>query len=333
MQNKAVGRRQRHWGLGTRLAAAILLAGFLGLNGIAWMQARAMTHYVAAGQRTAKPEQLSLLAKMETILTGVTIPRPENTQTPSDYGLTFTVQHIAVGAGEQLEAWTVLQVGSDPIVLLFPGYAASKETLLPAAVALHRLGYSTLLVDFRGVGGSSGADTTLGVREATDVVAAVAYAQQTWPGRALVLYGFSMGTAAILRAVATAGVQPTGIILESPFDRLLTTTGNRFHALGLPAVPGAALLVFWGSVQQGFNGFTHNPVEYAPAVRCPTLVLYGAHDPRVTLDQARTVYTALGGPKQFVTFPDAGHDSVVTNAPDAWSAQVGPFLASIGATP
>src|SRR5690349_7195852 len=107
MQDRGTGARKRRWRYGARLAAGVLLAGVLAVNGIAWMQARAMTHYTAAGQRTAKPEQLGLVDKVETILTGVTIPRPANLHTPADVGLPFTVQHIPVGAGEQLEAWSV----------------------------------------------------------------------------------------------------------------------------------------------------------------------------------------------------------------------------------
>src|SRR5207237_2938162 len=127
------------------------------------------------------------------------------------------------------------------------------ESLLTPAAAFHEMGYAVLLVDFRGTGGSSGQETTLGVREAADVARAVDYTQHTWPARPLVLYGVSMGAAAIMRAVATEGVHPAALILESPFDRLLDTVANRFHAMGLPAFPAAGLLVFWGSLQQGYD--------------------------------------------------------------------------------
>src|SRR5262249_47015725 len=149
----------------------------------------------------------------------------------------------------------------------------------------------------------------------------------------LVLYGISMGSAAVLRGVAAEGVTPDAIILESPFDRLLTTTENRFHAMGLPAFPAAGVLIFWGSVQQGFNGFSHNPVDYAPAVRCPALVLYGAQDPRVSPAQAQAVFDRLGGRKQFVTVPDAGHVLLIDVNPTLWQEQVGQFLNQIGASP
>jgi alpha-beta hydrolase superfamily lysophospholipase len=62
------------------------------------------------------------------------------------------------------------------------------------------------------------------MREAEDVAAAFVYARESWPGQPIVLYGVSMGSAAILRAVAVEGVRPAGLILEGAFDRLLTTS-------------------------------------------------------------------------------------------------------------
>jgi len=181
-------------------------------------------------------------------------------------------------------------------------------------------------VDFRGSGGSSGDDTTLGVREAADVALSVAYARRIWPEQPLVLYGISMGSAAVLRAIAAAGVRPDAVILESPFDRLLATTRNRFRAMGLPAFPSAELLLFWGGVQQGFDGFAHNPVDYAAGVDCPALLLHGERDPRVTVEQAGMVFERLPGPKERVLFPGAGHEMLIAAAPELWYQSVARFL-------
>jgi alpha-beta hydrolase superfamily lysophospholipase len=303
-----------------------LLLALLALNGVAFMQAWAMTHFVPAGQRTPAIESLSLPQKAWTITTGVTVPRPQNNITPADLGLTYETRRIDAGQSEWLEAWFMPSTSSSGVVLMFPGYATSKDTLLTPAAALHDMGYDALLVDFRGSGGSSGSDTTLGVREAEDVATSVAYARQAWPGKPIVLYGVSMGAAAVLRAVAKDGVQPDALILESPFDRLLTTVGNRFHSMGLPAFPSAELLIFWGSVQHGFDGFQHNPVEYARSVKCPTLFMYGDQDPRVTPEQSVAIYEQLDGPKEFVSFHGAGHTSLIAAAPQDWKLRVAKFL-------
>jgi alpha-beta hydrolase superfamily lysophospholipase len=308
---------------------ASLLAAFIALNGVAWMQAWAMTHYAPAGQRTAAIEALSPPEKAWIVLTGVSNPRPQNSLTPRGVGLDYETRAIEVDGGGTLEGWYVPHADSPGIVLMFPGYAASKDSLLTSAAALHEMGYDTLLVDFRGVGGSSGQDTTLGVREGTDVARSVEYARRTWPGRPVVLYGVSMGSAASLRAIATEGLQPDAIILESPFNRLLSTVGNRFHAMGLPAFPASELLVFWGSVQQGSNGFNHNPVDYAKSVRCPALLMRGENDPRVTASEVTAITEQLGGPKRFVNFLNATHRLLSAADPALWKSQVAAFLTQV----
>jgi len=319
--------RRRAWRGGWPARCLLLgLAGFLALNAVAWRQAWVMTHYAPAGRPPPKIEALSLPEKARAVALGVTVPRPENRHTPRDLGLAYEVRRIGLPGGEALEAWVLPHPQPRGVALAFPGYASSKESLLAPAAALHDLAYTVVLVDFRGAGGSTGDDTTLGVREAADVAAAFADAQRAWPGRPSVLYGVSMGSAAILRAIATHGVRPSAVILESPFDRLLATTQNRFRAMGLPAFPAAQLLVLWGSVQQGSNGFAHNPVDYARAVDCPALLLHGEQDPRVTTAQATAIFERLGGEKQFARFPDAGHDLLIATAPQDWERHVAGFL-------
>lgn len=299
----------------------------IGANAVAYMQARAMTRFTARGVRTKPPEELDFVAAARAIVTGVTIPRPENTRTPADGGLQFEVHRFGAAHEAVLESWYLPGRRAAPIVVAFHGYAASKSALLPVAQALHQLGYAALLVDFRGSGGSSGSDTSLGYREAHDVAAAVDYAARTWPGRQLVLYGFSMGGAAILRAIAVEGVKPDGIILEATFDTLLNTAKNRFRTMGLPPTPLAQMLMFWGGVQWGFDPFAHNPADYARSVRCPTLILHGERDARVPPAQAQRLTDAIHGAR-LVRFADVPHMLIVNARPDAWKAEVATFLAS-----
>jgi alpha-beta hydrolase superfamily lysophospholipase len=326
---RAARANQRSWHRIGRWGLLVALVLLVGGNIIAWQQAWTMTHYVTGETRTPAIERLSGLEKVWTVLAGVRVPRPENTHTPADVGLAYQTAIIPADSGETLEAWVVEATPSRGVILLFPGYATPKESLLGAATAFHGWGYTAVLVDFRGVGGSSRSDTTLGVREGADVALAAHWAAVRWRGRPWVLYGFSMGSAAVLEAVAHHGVQPAALILESPFDRLLDATRTRFHAMGLPGTPGAELLLFWGSVQGGSNAFALAPADDAASVQHPTLVLHGGADPRVSQAQAQAVYERLSGPRTWSEIPGAGHD-VLGTAPDAWQAAVRAFLTTIG---
>ncbi len=316
-----------------RSILGILLLGVLALNGLAWIHARAMTHFVADGQPLDALITAPLSAKVWALMTGVRIPRPQNRQTPRDHYLPYEVRQIPLPNNEVLEGWLVPHPQSRGVILMFTGYAGVKDGLLTPAAHMYQFGYSSLLVDFRGSGESSRNDTTLGMREADDVAAAFAYAKHEWPDQPLVLYGVSMGSAAILRAAAVNGVRPAAIIVEGVFDRFLTTARHRFDAVGVPSFPAAELLVFWGSVQMGYNGFRHNPIDYATAVECPILVLHGALDPWITTAETNAIVERIRGSKRMVEVPGVGHDMpYVYRAPDLWVQTVKQFLAQRVAT-
>lgn len=310
---------------------AALLAGFLIFNLMAALQARAMTHFSreAGVERTHKPERLSIWQKFKVLTCGVSIPRPENQRTPADVGLKYETKYFTGAHGLKIEAWQIQASNSKGTVILFHGYCGCKDSLLEAAEEFHSLGYDTLLVDFYGSGGSAGDDTSIGYYEAEDVVAAYRYVKQEKPDQPVILYGVSMGAAAILRAVGELGINPDALILECPFDRLFATVQNRFAAMRLPSFPAAQLLMFWGGVLQGFDGFKFNPMDYARNVKCPVLLMNGGADPRVTKNEAENIAKNLNSESEFKLFPDLSHQSYVATHKTEWRSYVSAFLDKI----
>lgn len=132
--------------------------------------------------------------------------------------------------------------------------------------------------------------------------------------------------AAVLRAVHSCGARPDAIIVESVFDKMLHAVGHRFQVMGLPSFPGAQLLVLWGGCQAGFNGFSHNPVDYAKSVKCPILFLHGSADPKAHIEEARRVFDAVPSIKRFEEFPGVGHEAAVVHFREQWSEVVRQFL-------
>jgi hypothetical protein len=313
----------------TRLGVAAVLAALATINVVAFMQARAMTQFAAGGGRTARPEELGFLDTAAVIISGVRVPRPQNTRTPAALNLPFETFRFSSGNGAIIEAWYIPGESKRLVVALFHGYGASKSTLLHVASALHELGYATLLVDFYGSGGSSGNHTTVGVEEAHDVAAAANFIRRKWPARKVALYGVSMGGAAVLRAIASHGTRADGIIIESVFDTLLNTAKSRFNATGLPATPLAELLIFWGSVQRGFNFFAHNPVDYARSVNSPALILHGEKDERAPPAQAGAVARAMGRHARLVVYQGVPHMAIVDARRFEWLRVMGEFLRGV----
>ncbi|WP_310482789.1 alpha/beta fold hydrolase [Chamaesiphon sp. VAR_48_metabat_403] len=290
----------------------LLLISFCLLNILAYMGAYKLTHFATSGS------------------SGCGLPQPSSAKVPTTLGLEYVTQCIRVSQTEWLEAWSIPVPPSTTAkgtIILFPGNGGSKaKQLLAPARVFHSWGYDTLLVDFRGVGGSSGNTTTLGIREAEDVALSVEHLGKTHLQRPLILYGVSMGTAAILKAVADKNVHPDGIILELPFARLVDALRSRFRAVFIPTFPLAELTVFWGGIQHGFDGFAHNPVEDAKLVECPTLILHGKLDKWTTGAEIEQIFNNLRGAKQLSIFPDAGHALLVTVDLHRWTQDLKKFL-------
>jgi len=306
----------------------LLCAGIVLLNLLAFSHVRAMTRFRTDGQRTLPPEALSRVQKAKVLLTGVSLPRPVTLKDASSLHPACEEVRIA-GENVTLAAWKVDQGPDRPLVVWFHWYGAEKSSLIPEASAVIEEGASVLLVDFRGSGGSSESYTTIGVREAEDVRLAVDYVREQFPHTHLILAGKSMGGAAILRAVSEERVRPDGLVIEAVFDSLLETTRNRFRAMKLPSFPSAELLVFWGGVQWGYNGFRHNPARYAEQVNCPALFLHGHLDPRATWEEVQRVVERVPGIAELVGFPDCGHESYVRRDPERWLEAVRSLLQTV----
>jgi pimeloyl-ACP methyl ester carboxylesterase len=304
------------------MTLVIAISGVVMLNVLAYNHAWAMTHFTDGGARTVKPEELTLGNKIKVLLSGINIPRPCGEQHASDVAADCRTVMIGSSDNTTLEAWYCDRGEATPLVILFHGYSADKTALIKEARAFLDLGASVMLVDFRGSGGSSESYTTIGVREAEDVAAAVQFSKEKQQHSNIILFGQSMGAAAILRAIRNDQINPDAIILEAVFDTMLNTVKNRFRTMHIPSFPGAQLLVFWGGRQWGFNGFKHNPADYAASVHCPALIMHGEDDPRAEIADGRRVFDVIPAPKTWVQFKNTGHEPYLATRPEEWRAAV-----------
>jgi alpha-beta hydrolase superfamily lysophospholipase len=311
--------------IGAATVGACVLA-FGALNVVAYRQAWAFTHFERSGPRTPPPQQLTLLAKARVLVAGARVPRPRNRRTPADFKLPFE-RHVYPGWDDiPLEAWRIPASPSRGTVVLFHGHADCKASLLAPARALRELGWTTFLVDFHGSGGSGGNDTSIGFHEATDVVRSLDYVAGLADHGPIVLFGTSMGAAAVLHAARLFSTQPAGIVLECPFDRFSRTVERRFEQMGVPRFPAEPLLLFWGGRVEGFDPLAFNPVDDAADVRVPTLLLHGDRDAFITVEEARSIVARLGGPSTLHVLQGVGHESFVIARPDEWRETLRTFL-------
>jgi alpha-beta hydrolase superfamily lysophospholipase len=257
----------------------------------------------------------------------IALPRRPSMEAPDPRWKTV---HFAARDGTRLEAWYAPSTRRDGVVVLLHGYAGSRTQMVRAGRLFESLGYGILAPDFRGCGSSEGSATSIGFHEAQDVAGAVRAARRLSPGQPVFIYGASMGSAAALRAVAAEGVRPEALVLECPFSDLLRTVELRFQERHLPAFPLARMLVFWGGMEQRFDGFRHSPERYARRVEAPTLLMAAEGDPYVPIEDTRRIFAALAGPKDLWACEGTRHATCLSIDPGAWLARVGRFLAGNG---
>ena len=298
-----------------------LLFVFVVMNVITFFHAYKFTHFADSGTHRIKPENLTTSQKMGILFLGVKNPKPVNTQFPTQK---YTTLHLK--SNVTIECWSINVPNSKGTAVLFHGYAGEKSQLIDRSDEFIKMGYSTLLVDFMGSGGSEGNQTTIGYLEAEEVKTCFDYLTQQGE-KNIYLFGTSMGAVAILKAIDEYNIKPKAIVIECPFGTMYKTVCARFNVMGVPTVPMAGMLMFWGGLQNGFWAFSHNPETYAKSVHCPTLLLYGEQDKRVSREEINSIYNNLQGVKELKTYLLAGHENYLNKYKKQWVSDVSGFLA------
>ena len=294
---------------------------FIFINMIAAFHAYKFTHFNDSTiEKTKMPEKLKLGQRIKILIFGVSNPRPENKIVPNG-----AFETITVNSNKKIECWSFKTQNPKGTVILFHGFGGSKSSMLDKSAVFLNLGYNTMLVDFMGSGGSEGNQTTIGFFEAMQVKSCVDFFNENGE-RNLYLFGTSMGAVAIMKAISDFNLEPTGIIIECPFGSMYETVCARFRTMDAPIFPMAGLLVFWGGLQNGFWAFGHNPTAYAQKIKCPTLLLYGAKDEKVSQSEINQIFNNLGGQKILKTYQYAGHENYLNKYRNEWTADVNAFL-------
>lgn len=301
----------------------LLLILFGLMNLVAYFHAHKFTHFsIVKEEKTANPEELSIMAKVKALMMGIDNPRPAHTALPRQPFETILLQ-----SNKQIECWKIkTELPAKGTVIIFHGYSSNKSLMLDKSDIFLQMGYNTVLVDFMGSGGSEGQQTTIGYKEATQVVSCYRHLKEQGEDN-IYVFASSMGAVATLRAFQEdKEFKPKAIMLECPFGSMYQTTCARFKTMGVPTFPMAGLLVFWGGVQNGFWAFSHNPTAYASSVDCPMLLMYGEKDDKVSIEETNQIFQNVSTAKQLKLFPKAGHENYLNQYRGEWTESVSQFL-------
>lgn len=309
-----------------KITGRILLVLFVLVNIITAFHAYKFTHFYDHGTvMIKKAEDKSGWDITKEILTGINAEKKPNTVVPDssfEKVLINTKDHI------QLEGWYIkTNQPSKGTVLLFHGHGSTRSGIFAESKRFRELGYHTFLLDFRAHGSSGGNTCTIGVKEAEDVQLAYQFIQSK-EEKNIILWGISMGAAAISKSIHDYHLKPAKVILEMPFGSILLAAEGRIKMMHLPPEPLASFITFWGGTEHGFWAFGMKPMEYVKSIQCPVLLQWGANDPRVSKAETEAIFNAIPTSKKWVVYEQAAHESLCEKEPEKWLSEIQNFLSS-----
>jgi fermentation-respiration switch protein FrsA (DUF1100 family) len=234
--------------------------------------------------------------------------------TPKTLGLAYEEVQLSTGDGLTLAAWWVPRADARATVVLFHGNAGSIAGRIPYAEMFHRLGYATLLVEYRGYGTSTGTPSETGTYR--DAEAAWRYLTEVRKLKAerIVVMGESLGG-----GVATwlaAKHRPGALILASTFTSALDVGAEAYWFLPVRLI---------GRVH-------YDSLSRMPEIECPVLVAHSPDDEIIPVSHGQALFLAAPDPKLFIKLAGGHNDGFLYLRPD-WVEAVGAFLQIALATP
>jgi uncharacterized protein len=126
-----------------------------------------------------------------------------------------------------------------------------------------------------------------------------------------ILWGRSMGAAIALRAAAE-DPRLVALVLESPMVDLETSMAIVLGRRRLPCAKLLARLITGrASKLAGVPVHRPRPIDSAPCVACPTLIVHGTNDSLVSIEEARRLARAFASEPHWIEVPDARHTDVI----------------------
>lgn len=199
------------------------------------------------------------------------------------------------------------------LIILSHGYHrkyGGARQLYEHSLMLNKMGYDTLLFNFRSFGESDGYRSTLGIEEWQDLAGAYKFAKEKLDYKVIGLYGFSMGAATTIIA---AGKEQIGdfVIVLAPFARITNLfmkfllRENYLLAVTLPFIYLAFFIKF------GTQYLNVSPIRFVGQIKKPLLIIEAEFDKTVRAKDSEILHNV--NPASVLEKAPTGHDIFVDN--------------------
>jgi uncharacterized protein len=227
--------------------------------------------------------------------------------TPDQIGLAYESIEISTTDHQTLHSWFVPAAEAKGTVLFFHGNAGNISHRLDYLSMFNRLGYNTLIFDYRGYGQSSGKPSESGTY--LDAAAAWRYlteVKEIVPS-SVMLFGESLGGA--VAAWLAAREKPGMLVLASVFT----------------SVPDLATQIYPFLPVRQIARYEYNTLENLRSVSCPVFVAHSPQDEIVPFVHGQDLFQIASEPKQFLTL-QGGHNDGFIFMREEWVMLLGAFM-------
>lgn len=227
--------------------------------------------------------------------------------TPVRIGLPFEDIRLTASDGIGLHGWFVPAPQPRGTVLFLHGNAGNISHRLDSVQMFHRLGYNTLIFDYRGYGNSGGTPTEQGTYRDAEAAWRYLTEQRQVPACRIVLFGESLGGAIAAQLASTR--KPAALVIASGFISVPEMAQHLY-----PYLP-----VRW------LARIRYDTRAYLRTVTAPVLIAHSPQDEIIPYEHGRALFAAAPPPKQFLELA-GGHNDGFIFMREEWVRALGDFL-------
>lgn len=230
--------------------------------------------------------------------------------TPQQAGMTYSEIKLSTADGVALHAWFVpSSIPPRGTVLFLHGNAGNMSHRLDSLRMFHRLGFDTLIIDYRGYGKSAGKPTEQGTYRDAEAAWNYLTATRNIPAARIVLFGESLGGA--VAAWLASHQSPAALVIASGFTSVPDLAADLY-----PYLP-----VRW------LARFSYDTRAYLQAGSAPVFIAHSPDDEIVPFRHGRALYAAATEPKAFLEL-SGGHNEGFIFMHDPWIQALDAFLSA-----
>lgn len=197
---------------------------------------------------------------------------------------------------------------SEYTAIVIHGYNSNAYRKGPIAKIFHDRGYNVLCPDLRAHGQSQGEMIGMGWPDHYDLLEWISLVNAIKPQGKIILYGVSMGGAAVLNAT---GEKLPGNVLVAIADCAFTSPWDlyKFQFKEIYNTPPRPLLDFvrMFNTLENKNDFRIGPVDMVKKSNTPTLFIHGVDDPFIPAEMSKKLYESCTSAKGLLLVEKGQH--------------------------